>query len=138
MQRTDWQSWPNKTSRVTRGAAAFDAIRAARREEFRQQTRGAAAFPQTPPGPGCRWLQLPRTSSRTSLPQLPWSKRLLPRVAAIVPGGFAGRMHKAMMEKFQQQNAGKDFDRAHMAQMGQDHKAAVELFEQTIQSKLAD
>jgi predicted outer membrane protein len=47
-------------------------------------------------------------------------------------------MHKAMMEKFQQQNAGKDFDRAHMAQMGQDHKAAVELFEQTIQRKLAD
>ena len=47
-------------------------------------------------------------------------------------------MHKAMMEKFQQQDAGKDFDRAYLAQMGQDHKAAVELFEQTIQSKLAD
>jgi putative membrane protein len=38
-------------------------------------------------------------------------------------------MHKAMMEKFQQQDAGKDFDRAYMAQMVQDHKAAVELFE---------
>ena len=38
-------------------------------------------------------------------------------------------MHKAMMEKFQQQDAGKDFDRAYMAQMVEDHKAAVELFE---------
>jgi putative membrane protein len=37
--------------------------------------------------------------------------------------------HKAMMEKFQQQDAGKDFDRAYMAQMVEDHKAAVELFE---------
>jgi len=38
-------------------------------------------------------------------------------------------MHKATMEKFQQQEAGKDFDRAYMAQMIEDHKAAVELFE---------
>lgn len=38
-------------------------------------------------------------------------------------------MHKAMMEKLQQQDAGKDFDHAYMAQMIEDHKAAVELFE---------
>jgi putative membrane protein len=38
-------------------------------------------------------------------------------------------MHKAMVEKFQQQDAGKNFDRAYMAQMVEDHKAAVELFE---------
>jgi putative membrane protein len=38
-------------------------------------------------------------------------------------------MHKAMMEKFQQQDAGKNFDRAYMEQMVEDHKAAVELFE---------
>jgi putative membrane protein len=38
-------------------------------------------------------------------------------------------MHKAMMEKFQQQDAGKSFDRAYMEQMVEDHKAAVELFE---------
>jgi putative membrane protein len=37
--------------------------------------------------------------------------------------------HKAMMEKFQQQEAGKNFDRAYMEQMIEDHKAAVELFE---------
>ena len=38
-------------------------------------------------------------------------------------------LHKAMMDKFQQQDAGKSFDRAYMAQMVEDHKAAVELFE---------
>jgi len=38
-------------------------------------------------------------------------------------------MHKAMMEKFQQQEAGRSFDRAYMEQMIEDHKAAVELFE---------
>jgi putative membrane protein len=38
-------------------------------------------------------------------------------------------MHKAMMDKFQQQEAGKSFDRAYMEQMIEDHKAAVELFE---------
>jgi putative membrane protein len=38
-------------------------------------------------------------------------------------------MHKAMVEKFQQQDAGKNFDRAYMKQMVEDHKAAVELFE---------
>jgi putative membrane protein len=38
-------------------------------------------------------------------------------------------MHKATLEKFQQQEAGKDFDRDYMEQMIEDHKAAVELFE---------
>ena len=37
--------------------------------------------------------------------------------------------HKAMMEKFRQQDAGKNFDRAYMEQMVEDHKADVELFE---------
>jgi len=37
--------------------------------------------------------------------------------------------HKAMIEKFQQQDVGKNFDRAYMEQMVEDHKAAVELFE---------
>ena len=38
-------------------------------------------------------------------------------------------MHKAMMEKFQQQDAGKDFDRDYMEHMIKDHKTDVELFE---------
>jgi putative membrane protein len=38
-------------------------------------------------------------------------------------------MHKTTVEKFRQQDAGKDFDRDYMEQMIQDHKAAVELFE---------
>jgi len=38
-------------------------------------------------------------------------------------------MHKATMEKFQQQDAGKKFDRDYMDQMVEDHKADVELFE---------
>ena len=38
-------------------------------------------------------------------------------------------MHKAAVEKFQQQEAGKDFDRDYMEHMIEDHKAAVELFE---------
>ena len=38
-------------------------------------------------------------------------------------------MHKAMVEKFQQQEAGKNFDRDYMEQMVEDHKADVELFE---------
>ena len=37
--------------------------------------------------------------------------------------------HKAMIEKFQQLDAGKNFDREYMQQMVEDHKAAVELFE---------
>jgi putative membrane protein len=38
-------------------------------------------------------------------------------------------MHKATVEKFQQQDAGKNFDRDYMQQMIEDHKADVELFE---------
>ena len=38
-------------------------------------------------------------------------------------------MHKSMVEKFQQQDAGKNFDRAYMEQMVEDHKADVALFE---------
>ena len=38
-------------------------------------------------------------------------------------------MHKATVEKFQQQDAGKKFDRAYMEQMVEDHKANVALFE---------
>jgi putative membrane protein len=45
-----------------------------------------------------------------------------------VPSSRTG-MHKAMVEKFQQQDAGKNFDRDYMEQMVEDHKAAVELFE---------
>jgi putative membrane protein len=37
--------------------------------------------------------------------------------------------HKATIEKFQKQDAGKNFDRDYMEQMVEDHKAAVELFE---------
>jgi putative membrane protein len=38
-------------------------------------------------------------------------------------------MHKAMMDKFQEQDAGKQFDRDYMEQMVQDHQTDVELFE---------
>jgi putative membrane protein len=38
-------------------------------------------------------------------------------------------MHKATIDKFQKQDAGKTFDRDYMSQMVEDHKAAVELFE---------
>jgi putative membrane protein len=38
-------------------------------------------------------------------------------------------MHKATVERFQQQDAGKNFDRDYMQQMIEDHKADVELFE---------
>ena len=38
-------------------------------------------------------------------------------------------MHKTTMEKFQQQDAGKDFDRDYMEQMVEDHETDVELFE---------
>jgi putative membrane protein len=37
--------------------------------------------------------------------------------------------HKAAVERFQQQDAGKNFDRDYMQHMVQDHEAAVELFE---------
>jgi putative membrane protein len=38
-------------------------------------------------------------------------------------------MHKATVEKFQQQDAGKNFDRDYMEQMIEDHKANIKLFE---------
>jgi putative membrane protein len=38
-------------------------------------------------------------------------------------------MHKATIEKFQKQDASKEFDRDYMEQMIEDHKVAVELFE---------
>jgi putative membrane protein len=38
-------------------------------------------------------------------------------------------MHKAMMEKFREQEAGKEFDRDYMEQMVKDHKEDIELFE---------
>ena len=38
-------------------------------------------------------------------------------------------MHKQMMDKFQQQEAGKDWDRAYIEQMVEDHKTDVALFE---------
>jgi putative membrane protein len=38
-------------------------------------------------------------------------------------------MHKAAVERFQQQDAGKNFDRDYMQHMVEDHMAAVELFE---------
>lgn len=37
--------------------------------------------------------------------------------------------HKAMMDKLEQQDAGKEFDRDYIEQMVQDHKEDVELFE---------
>jgi len=47
-------------------------------------------------------------------------------------------MHKATMEKFQQQDAGKNFDRAYMEQMVEDHKAAIELFENAADDEKLD
>jgi len=38
-------------------------------------------------------------------------------------------MHKAMMDKFREAEAGKDFDRDYMEQMVEDHKMDIELFE---------
>ena len=37
--------------------------------------------------------------------------------------------HKAMMDKFREADAGKDFDRDYMEQMVMDHKTDIELFE---------
>ena len=45
-----------------------------------------------------------------------------------VPGS-AGMMNKAVMEKFEHQDADKDFDHDFMQKMVKDHEAAVELFE---------
>ena len=47
-------------------------------------------------------------------------------------------MHKTTMEKFHQQNAGKDFDRAYMEQMVEDHKTDVELFETAADNETLD
>jgi putative membrane protein len=47
-------------------------------------------------------------------------------------------MHKATVEKFQQQDAGKNFDRDYMEQMVEDHKAAVELFETAADDETLD
>jgi putative membrane protein len=38
-------------------------------------------------------------------------------------------MHKATVERLQQQDAGKNFDREYMQQMIEHHKADIELFE---------
>jgi putative membrane protein len=45
-----------------------------------------------------------------------------------VPSSRTDR-HKAMVEKFQRQDAGKNFDRDYMEQMVEHHKADIELFE---------
>jgi putative membrane protein len=47
-------------------------------------------------------------------------------------------MHKAMMDKFRQEDAGKDFDRSYMEQMVQDHKNDIELFETAADDKKLD
>jgi putative membrane protein len=47
-------------------------------------------------------------------------------------------MHKAAMEKFHQQDAGKGFDRAYMEQMVEDHKTDVELFETAADNERLD
>jgi putative membrane protein len=47
-------------------------------------------------------------------------------------------MHNATMEKFQQQDAGKNFDRDYMEQMVEDHKADVELFESAADDEKLD
>ena len=46
--------------------------------------------------------------------------------------------HKATIEKFQKQDAGKNFDRDFMEQMVEDHKAAVELFENAADDEKLD
>jgi putative membrane protein len=47
-------------------------------------------------------------------------------------------MHKTTMEKLHQQDAGKDFDRDYMAQMVEDHKTDVELFETAADNEKLD
>ena len=49
-----------------------------------------------------------------------------------------GEMHKAMMEKLQQEKAGKDFDRSYMEHMVTDHKSDIELFETAADDKKLD
>ena len=56
-------------------------------------------------------------------------------LAAVIKGkgleipASLGTMHKAMMEKLGQQDAGKDFDRDYLEQMIEDHKTDIDLFE---------
>ena len=47
-------------------------------------------------------------------------------------------MHKATVEKFRQQDAGKTFDTDYMQQMIEDHKADVELFETAADNEKLD
>jgi putative membrane protein len=47
-------------------------------------------------------------------------------------------LHKATIEKFQQQEAGKNFDRDYIEQMVEDHKADVELFETAADNEQLD
>jgi putative membrane protein len=47
-------------------------------------------------------------------------------------------MHKTTMEKFHQQEAGKNFDRDYMEQMVEDHKTDVELFETAADNEKLD
>lgn len=47
-------------------------------------------------------------------------------------------MHKTTMEKFHQQEVGKDFDRDYMEQMVEDHKTDVELFETAADNEKLD
>ena len=47
-------------------------------------------------------------------------------------------MHKAMMDEFRQEDAGKDFDRNYMEQMVKDHKSDIELFETAADDKKLD
>lgn len=54
-----------------------------------------------------------------------------------VPSSLSA-MHKTTMEKFHQQDAGKDFDRDYMEQMVADHKSDVELFEAAADNEKLD
>jgi putative membrane protein len=47
-------------------------------------------------------------------------------------------MHKAMIDKFHQEEPGKDFDRKYMEQMVTDHKSDIELFETAADDKKLD
>ena len=57
------------------------------------------------------------------------------QLAAVIKGkglevpSSRSAMHKAMMDKFREAKAGKDFDRDYMEQMVKDHKSDIELFE---------
>lgn len=53
----------------------------------------------------------------------------LAKAKGLKPADSPGMMNKMMDEKFDQQKAGKDFDRDFMQRMVKDHKEAVKLFE---------